>query len=187
MMAQRKILLDSSSYLRLAQTIRPLLHVEFGDACHCLYVIRELQQEFDRSPRLQTKFHWVNEPEYAENRRRSITIPRKAAKEIAVTISVIEGEARQRDLGVSPVDARALATASVLEVPLATDDGSILELADAFCIETMKTLELLRLMVDCGHATMEQVIAAAGYWRYAKDLPKDYDKDFRRLFRKRPP
>lgn len=161
--------------------------MEFGNECHCLYVIRELQQEFDRSPRLQTKFHWVNEPQYVENRRRTITIPRKAAKEIAVTISVIEGEARQRQLGVSPVDARALATASVLQVPLVTDDGDMLALAAAFDIEAMKTLDLLRLMVDCGHATMQQVISAAGYWRYARDLPKDYDKDFRRLFRKRPP
>jgi len=186
-MAQRKTLLDSNTYLRLAQTIHPLLHVEFGDECHCLYVIRELQQEFDRSPRLQTKFHWVNEPEYAENRSRTITIPRKAAREIGVTISVIEGEARVRELGVSPVDARALATASVLEVPLVTDDGDMLVLAEAFAIEKMKTLELLRLMVDCGHATMEQVIAAAGYWRYGRDLPKDYETDFRRLFRKRPP
>ncbi len=186
-MAQQKILLDSNSYLRLAQTIHPLLHVEFGDKCHCLYVIRELQQEFDRSPRLQTKFHWVNEPEFAQNRSRSITIPRKTAKEITVAISVIEGEARQRDLGASPVDARALATASVLEVPLVTDDGDMLALAEIFDIKAMKTLELLRLMVDCNHATMEQVISAAGYWRYARDLPKDYDKDFRRLFRKRPP
>ena len=34
-MAQRKILLDSNAYLRLAQTIHLLLHVEFGDDCHC--------------------------------------------------------------------------------------------------------------------------------------------------------
>lgn len=186
-MAQRKILLDSNSYLRLAQTIHPLLHVEFGAECHCLYVIRELQQEFDRSRRLQTKFHWVNEPEFVQNRGRIITIPRKAAKEITVTISVIEGEARQRDLGASPVDARALATASVLDVPLVTDDGDMLALAKIFDIKAMKTLELLRLMVDCNHATTKQVISAAGYWRYSRDLPKDYEKDFRRLFRKRPP
>jgi hypothetical protein len=186
-MGQRKILLDSNAYLRLAQTIRPLLHVEFGDERYCLYVIRELQQEFDRSPRLQTTFHWVNEPEYAENRRRSITIPRKAAKNIGLTVSVIEGEAIQRGLGVSRVDARALATASVLEVILVTDDGAMLTLAEAFDIQVMKTLELLRLMVDCGHATLAQVLAAAGYWRYARDLPKDYAKDFRRFFRKQPP
>lgn len=186
-MAQRKILLDSNSYLRLAQTIHPLLQVEFGEDSHCLYVIRELQQEFDRSPRLQTKFHWVNDAQFAENRSRSLTIPRKAAKTITLTISFIEGEARQRGLGASPVDARALATASVLEVPLVTDDGDMLSLAQIFDIEAMKTLELLRLMVDCGHATMEQVIAVAGYWRYGRDLPKDYDADFRRLFRKRPP
>ena len=35
MTTQRKILLDSNSYLRLAQTIHPLLHVEFGHECHC--------------------------------------------------------------------------------------------------------------------------------------------------------
>ena len=186
-MAQRKILLDSNAYLRLAQTFHPLLQVEFGKEHHCLYVVRELQQEFDRSARLQTKFHWVNEPEYAANRSRAITIPRKAARQIAVAVSVIEGEARDRELGVSPVDARALATASVLGVHLVTDDGDMLALAQAFGIDAMKTLELLRLMVDCGHATMEQVISAAGYWRYARDLPKDYEQDFRRLFRKRPP
>ncbi len=186
-MAQRKILLDSNAYLRLAQTVHPLLDIEFGNECHCLYAIRELQQEFDRSPRLQTKFHWVNDPQYLENRRRSIAIPRKAAKTIALTISVIEGEARQRGLGASPVDARALATASVLDVPVVTDDGDMLALADLFDIEAMKTLELLRLMVDCNHATIEQVVAAAGYWRYARDLPRDYEADFRRLFHKRPP
>ncbi|MCH7869609.1 MAG: DNA-binding protein [Myxococcales bacterium] len=186
-MAQRKILLDSNSYLRLAQTIHPLLQVEFGEECHCLYAIRELQQEFDRSSRLQTKFHWVNDPQYAKNRSRSITVTRKQAKTITLTISVIKGEARQRGLDTSPVDASALATASVLEVPLVTDDGDMLTLADIFDIKAMKTLELLRLMLDCNHATMQQVIAAAGYWRYAQDLPKDYEADFRRLFRKRPP
>lgn len=186
-MPQRKILLDANAYFRLAQTFRPLLNVEFGEECYCLYVIRELDQEFDRSSRLQSKFHWVNEPEYVENRQRSITIPRKDAKNIDVTLSVIEGHARQQGLGISKVDARALATASVLTLPIVTDDGDMLTLGSAFGIRVMKTLELLKTMVDCGHATVEQVISAAGYWRYARDLPKDYESDFRRLFRRRPP
>ena len=42
-------------------------------------------------------------------------------------------------------------------------------------------------MVDCGHTTVQQVVAAAGYWRHTKDLPKDYASDFRRLFKRRPP
>lgn len=186
-MAQRKILLDSNSYFRLAQTFHPLLQVEFGEECHCLYVIRELQQEFDRSARLQNKFHWVTDPRYVKNRHRAVTIPRKAARTIDVTLSVILGHARQEALGASKVDALALATASVLGVPIVTDDADMLVLAEAFNIEVMKTLELLRLMLDCGHATIEQVVAVAGYWRYANDLPKDYDTDFRRLFRKPSP
>jgi len=98
-MAQRKILLDSNSYFRLAQTFHPLLQVEFGEECHCLYVIRELQQEFDRSARLQNKFHWVTDPRYVKNRHRAVTIPRKAARTIDVTLSVILGHARQEELG----------------------------------------------------------------------------------------
>jgi len=50
-MAQRKILVDSNAYFRLAQTFHPLLHVEFGAARHCFYVIRELRDEFARSQR----------------------------------------------------------------------------------------------------------------------------------------
>jgi predicted nuclease of predicted toxin-antitoxin system len=186
-MAQRKILLDSNAYFRLAQTIHPLLNVAFGTERNCLYAIRELQQEFGCSSRLKSKFHWVNEPEYAGNRRRSITIPKKAARKIAVTLSVLEGHARREGLGTSRVDVRALATASALEIPIVTDDGDMRTLAEAFGTEVMKTLELLRLMLDCGHVTMQQVVAAAGYWRYTRDLPRDYDADFRRLFRRRPP
>ena len=41
---QSKILIDTNAYFRLAQSIRPLLKVEFGDEEYCLYVIKELQQ-----------------------------------------------------------------------------------------------------------------------------------------------
>jgi len=63
----------------------------------------------------------------------------------------------------------------------------MLVLADASSIQAMKTLELLRMMVDCCHATIERVISAAGYWRFANDLPKDYDTDSRRLSHRCPP
>jgi len=186
-MPQRKILVDSNAYFRLAQTFHPLLHVEFGAQRNCLYVIRELRDEFARSPRLQTKFHWFEQTEYVENRRRAITIPRKDGRRVETTVSVIRGHAADQGLGVSRVDLRALATASVLAVPIVTDDADMLTLADDFGIERMKSLETMRLMLDCGHTTLEKVRAAAGYWRWANDLPKDYARDFRRLFDEEPP
>ena len=44
-MPQSKILIDSNVYFRLAQSIRPLLQVEFGKEKYCLYVIKGLQEE----------------------------------------------------------------------------------------------------------------------------------------------
>lgn len=58
-MPQSKILVDSNSYFRLAKSIRPLLNVTFGDEDYCLYVLKELEKEYDRNSRLQTKFEWV--------------------------------------------------------------------------------------------------------------------------------
>lgn len=55
-MAQTKILIDSNAYFRLAQSIHPLLQVEFGPETYCLYVIKDLQAEYDRNPRLRNAF-----------------------------------------------------------------------------------------------------------------------------------
>jgi len=52
-MAQRKILLDTCSYLRLAESLHPLLDNPFGDDNCCLYVIKEFQAEYDHQPELK--------------------------------------------------------------------------------------------------------------------------------------
>ena len=186
-MPQRKLLLDSNAYFRLAQSVRPLLGVEFGADCICLYVITDLQREFDRSSRLQNRFPWVDTPEYVENRRRAISVSRKQGKQIDLAISVIDGHARVSGLGTSPVDVRALATASVLGVTLVSDDIDLLELARAFGVVHLRTLELLHLMTEVGHRSHEQVRAIAAYWRASSDIPADYKADWRRLFDTDPP
>jgi len=63
----------------------------------------------------------------------------------------------------------------------------MLTLAGDFGIGRMKSLEAMRLMLDCGPTTLEKVRAAAGYWHWANDLPKDFAVDFRRLFGEDPP
>lgn len=53
-MAQNKILIDSNCYLRLAQSIHPLLKNEFGKGHrYCLYVIDGFEGEFFKSSRLK--------------------------------------------------------------------------------------------------------------------------------------
>lgn len=50
------IIVDSCSYFRLAQSIRPLLKTPFGKEKHRLGVIEELDKEYEKNPTLKHKF-----------------------------------------------------------------------------------------------------------------------------------
>lgn len=181
-MAQRKILLDTNSYLRLAQELHPLLFQEFGpDAC-CLYVLKELDDELSANHRLQTKFEWADRPEYRENRAHRLTISKKDKQAIENARSFIWGYVQTDHPGPSRIDALHLAYAFALGIPLVSDDRDLLEVANEFDIQTMKTLDLLRLMVDCEHIKIEKVRAIVEFWRYWKDTPFGLNEDVERLF-----
>lgn len=87
-MPQSKILVDTNSYLRLAQTIRPLLFVPFGDNEYCLYILPELNDEL-ANRRLNSKFPWVDEEEYLENRKSFPTVGRKQKRAILTNFDFI--------------------------------------------------------------------------------------------------
>ena len=88
-MPQRKLLLDTNAYLRLARSVHPLLFIEFGEDQTCLYLIEEFEQEFARSRRLRGKFPWVDAPEYQENRGVRLQIGRKERRAIQTAIDSI--------------------------------------------------------------------------------------------------
>ncbi len=64
------IIVDSCSYFRLAQNIRPLLKNPFGREKYCLGVIEELDKEYEKNPTLKNKFFWVSQNEYSHNRKK---------------------------------------------------------------------------------------------------------------------
>jgi hypothetical protein len=76
------IIVDSCSYFRLAQSIHPLLKIPFGRQKYCLGVIDELDKEYAKSPTLKNKFFWVNQPEYAGNRKDCFSPSLKQRSEI---------------------------------------------------------------------------------------------------------
>ena len=76
-MAQTKIIVDTNSYLRLAQNIHPLLGVPFGKKENTLYMHSELNAEFRASSRLQSKFQWACEPDFVDNRRRPLSLSKQ--------------------------------------------------------------------------------------------------------------
>lgn len=181
-MPQTKILVDSNSYFRLAKSIHPFLFQEFGEEKYCLYVLKELNEEYGKSSRLKSKFPWVGEAEFEENRKHYLTIGKKQAAEIKQAFDYIWGYIQTDQLGPSRIDAQYLAHAFVLKLTVVTDDRDMLAVAAAFGISTKKTLELMRLMCDESHISESKVKELVDYWRYDGDTPADMQKDYQRLF-----
>lgn len=186
-MAQTKILLDSNSYFRLAKSIRPLLFQEFGENRFSLYVLEELEREYARNPRLQNQFAWVNDPEYRENRSKRLTLSRREKRDLPTVFAFLWHHVQTKLPGPSRADVTVLSHGYVLGIAVVTDDSDMITLAKGFGIKIMTTLELLKLMMDSGHIDMAMVRSIAAYWSFEDDRPKDYNKDYRRLFGEEPP
>lgn len=187
-MAQTKILLDSNSYFRLAQNIHPLLFETFGGNDYTLYVHSDLMTEFKRSSRLQNKFHWVDEPEYIENRKRPLRLGAKTKKAINNTFEYMWEHVKDDGLGPSKVDIKILATAAELEVQVVTDDGDMIEFAEMYAIPHMRTIELMKLMLDEGHIDMALIRRIVAQWIYDNDTPfKGFEGGYSELFNETAP
>lgn len=186
-MAQSKILLDTNTYIRLAKSINPLLDVAFGEDNYCLYVLKELDVEFTRSKRLQTLFSWVDEEEYRANRKKRLTLSKKDKRNIELTLDFLRQHKIDNKLSVSEIDILCLAYGNVLDIPVVTDDADMLEVANTFGINTMKTLELLHLKVECGYIEIEEVRKIVAYWEYISDKPGNFRQDYISIFGEDPP
>lgn len=84
--------------------------------------------------------------------------------------------------GVSKVDVLCLAYGEQLKIPVVTDDDEMRQVAKDYGIKTLKTLELLKLMLDCSHIDMAKMREIAAYWQYMKDTPKSFKTDYKKLF-----
>ncbi|MBW1817323.1 MAG: DNA-binding protein, partial [Deltaproteobacteria bacterium] len=150
------IIVDSCSYFRLTQSIRPLLKTSFGREKHCLGVIEELDKEYEKSPTLKNKFFWVTQQEFSDNRKDCFSPNTTQRSEINHAFFFIREFARDSQFSVSEVDIVGLAYSYVLKIPVVTDDSDMLEVAKEFEIKTYKTLEVMKLMMDSGLVKMKQ-------------------------------
>jgi hypothetical protein len=181
------VIVDSCSYFRLAQSIRPLVKIPFGREEYCLGVIEELDKEYEKSHALKNRFFWVSEKEYSDNRKNCFSPGPRQRSEINHAFFFIREFARDNRFGLSQADIAGLAYAYVLKIPVVTDDAEMLEVAREFEIKTFKTLEIMKLMMDSGIVKMKQIRAMVSYWAHQNDMPKSFRKDFRRIFSEDPP
>ncbi len=180
-MAQTKILIDTNTYLRLAKTIHPLLFASFGAEEYCLYILPELNRELGNR-KLQTKFHWVDEQTYIENRQHFPKMGRKQTKAIHQAFDYLWAYVQTTLPGPSRIDTLYVAHALELKITLVTDDQDMTELAKAFDAEVIPTLELLKWMLDARQIDTKTLTGLFDYWKYLSDLPANFDADRRRFF-----
>lgn len=107
---------------------------------------------------------------------------RKQKKSIDDTFDYVWDYVQTDCPGPSKVDAKYIAVAIELDIPVITDDQDMTSLAAAFDAKVMSTLELLKVMLDCGHISMSVIIGLCDYWRYISDTPANFESDLKRLF-----
>ncbi len=186
-MAYTRILIDTNSYLRLGKSITPLLGQPFGKAKYSLYLHPEEQREIDRINRTKPKFFWVEQEEYRRERKKIITTSKKEKINIDNTYEHVWNYQKDNLLGLSSVDIYCISTAIELKLKLVTDDLNMRKAAEVFGVETMKTLELMELMVAENFITISKVKETVSYWVYITDTPAEFVKDYKRIFNDSPP
>lgn len=192
-MGQSKILIDTNSYLRLAQNIHPLLCKPFGKEKHTVYMHADLNFEYRTSSRLRSKFDWASRTEFTENRKRSLSISKADKIEIEATFEFMWEHVKDefinaRGKGPSNVDTKIVATAAVLQIPVVTDDQDMIELAEAYGVHQLSSMELMKMMLEADHIDLSKVRLVVAQWQYDEDTPnKNWKPEYKKLFGESPP
>ena len=180
-----KILLDTNSYLRLAEPLHPLLGQEIGKSKFRMQILKELNGEVKKSPRLQTRFPWFTNPEFEQNRQYIFRVSKKNLESIDDAENHLWEYKKSNELSTSLIDIKCLAYGLIIPVTVITDDSDMLQIAKEFEIDSMKTIELLHELVQDNGIYEEQIEQVLQYWIAKDDLPKDIVKDALRLFGKK--
>lgn len=150
---------------------------------YSLVVLVEVRTEVKRNPRLQQKFPWFFEGDFASDRDektlRFSAEDRAAVKRkeefllewVSENISQFMGS-RGRPPG--PADCRALAAAMVRGAMIATDDESMLYLAKVMEVPSMRCCDLLHKMWSAGRVQDAEVVAIYQALHRNMDLPAQW-------------
>ena len=151
--AKTLVLLDTNAYLRLAERVRPLLGVPFGQRRYVLHVLEDVEAEVGRNPRLRFHFPWFKgDPAVAAERRsHRLRLSREERDQLDAAARflhdwVLQDVRRFATGGRSPpgpTDCRALAFGQVRPAIVVTDDLGMHELACEFNIGVWHGFDLL--------------------------------------------
>ena len=147
-----EVLLDTNTYLRLAKRIRPVVGRQFGQVPYVVVILKAVEDEVHRSPRL--KFHnpWFDEPEFAQERlakQKRLSADDKSAMTLVqdVLLGMVQMEVdKYTSHGrhpPGPTDCWLLAYAQVKNAVVVTDDLGMHTLASEAGLKVWHGFELL--------------------------------------------
>jgi hypothetical protein len=187
-------LVDTNAYVRVARSATCILGDHAGLE---LRLLPEIANECGRSPRLKSISPWIGQhphPQQRSNWTLSLSKPdvdqvREAKKEMRDAVSDTLDDFRQRKKSrgdsrsvLSGPDNAVFYTAYALECGVVTDEGPLTLLCKEFEVPHYTTLELLRHLELQSVLNRVQVEAMVKFWQYEKDTPKNWRKDYLRIF-----
>lgn len=173
------VLLDTNAYLRLAKRIHPLLGQKFGQKDYVLTILRQVEDEVHRNPKLKYYYPWFDDPTIANERLAKqvrLTSDEKARIEAASSIfraHVLSNISIYKNDPPSTTDCYILAFGQVRPSIVVTDDLGMHQLAHDF--EMAKSVwhghELLKRMLSAKMVNRELVDVIYEALELNDDLP----------------
>lgn len=193
------VLLDTNAYLRLAKRIRPLLGVGFGQKQYSLTVLKQVEDEVFKSPRLQYLYPWFTDGDLnAERIAKQVRLSKQEHTQIEAATSVLRAHVLSDPIGYtslgrsppSPTDCFILAFGQARPAIVVTDDLGMHKLAADFDIKTWHGHELLKKMLAAKAVTSDLVREIFAALENNNDLPRTWQEvkhtGFKKLFGAKP-
>ncbi len=187
-------LVDTNAYVRVAKSVTCVLGDHAGLE---LRLLPEIASECDRSARLKSISPWISQYPYPDQRQqwtlaisaseKSLVREAKVDLRDAVADTLEDFRRRKKSRGdsrsvLSGPDSAVFYTAYALECGIVTDEGPLTLLCKEFEVPHFTTLELLRHLELQSVLKRPQIEAMVKFWQYEKDVPKNWRKDYLRLF-----
>ena len=150
------VLLDTNAYLRLAKRVKPLLGKEFGQKGYVLTILKQVEDEVHKNPRLRFLYPWFDNPELANERLATRARLNKDEKEqLDAATSVLRAHVLSNAAAFtshghsppSPTDCFILAFGQIRPAIVTTDDLGMHLLAKDFDVPVWHGHELLKKML----------------------------------------
>ena len=193
------VLLDTNAYLRLAKRIRPLLGKPFGQKQYVPTILKQVEDEVHRNPRLKFNYPWFTESDLtAERLSKQVRLSKDERAQIEAAASVLRAYVLADPHGYttlgreppSPTDCFLLAFGQVRPAIVATDDLGMHKLAKDFEIDIWHGHELLKKMLSAKAIDNDLVREIYTALENNNDLPRSWQEvkhtEFKKLFGTKP-